>query len=109
LNQITSPETIHRLCECTKSVNSLLIPDTYSLSSTRAINTLKAKVDALIPVLGPSIIAEYVDKPLSLVLGQEPPLNFPEIRALGLKKCSIDIISANLNEEYSALLLATTE
>jgi hypothetical protein len=108
LNMIVPPEMIQRVCQCTKSDNAL-IPDTYSLSPARVIDILCKKVDALIPVLGPSVVAEYVDKPIALVLGQQPPSNFPEIHSLALKRCSMDIISANLDDEFASLLHATTE
>src|SRR5271169_6344952 len=92
LPKLTPPQLIHAICDCTESTNSL-IPDTYKLSMTRILNILSRKVDALIPVLGESILAEYVEKPLSLVIGQEPPENILQILELAKRKCAMEIIS----------------
>jgi hypothetical protein len=109
LQQCTSPALLQRLCTCTKSTNPSLIPDTYSLSPEHVINILARKVDSLIPVLGESLIAEYVDKPLALVIGQERPMGWEGIRELGLRRCAMNLLAQNLEDEFSKLLFATTE
>lgn len=60
-------------------------------------------------MLGESIIAEYVDKPLALVIGQERPMGWEGIRELGLRRCAMDLLAQNLDDEFSKLLFATTE
>jgi hypothetical protein len=108
LNSITTPTLIQAICERTESSNSL-IPDTYKLSPDRVLRILQRKVDALVPVLGDSIVAEFVEKPLSLVIGQEAPSNFLQIRELARRKCAMDIISADLDDEYTRQLHESTE
>jgi Ydr279p protein family (RNase H2 complex component) wHTH domain len=96
------------ICDCTPSSNSL-VPDTYKLSTFCVLQILIKKVDALIPVLGASIVAEFVDKPLALVIGQEEPENIAEIQSLARRKCAMDIISSNLDDELTQLLHGTTK
>lgn len=108
LSTLTPETLIHVICDCTKSSNSY-IPDTFKLSPSKVLRILNRKVDALIPVLGASMIAEYVDKPLSLVIGQEPPENIVEIRQLALRKCAMDVISSNLDDQFTQLLFNSTE
>ncbi len=104
-----TPETlIHEICDCTESSNSF-IPDTFKLSASKVLQILLRKVDALIPVLGESMIAEYVDKPLSLVIGQEPPENIVQIRQFALKKCAMEVISSNLDDQFTQLLFNSAE
>ena len=55
------------------------------------------------------MIAEYVDKPLSLVIGQDPPENILEIRQLALRKCAMEVISSNLDDQFTRLLFNSTE
>lgn len=86
-----------------------MIPETYKLSPERVLRILQRKIDALIPVLGDSIVSEFVEKPLSLVIGQEPPSNILQIRELARRKCAMDIISADLDEEFTQKLHGSTE
>ena|SRR5579862_9217399 len=109
LQQCTSPPLLQRLCTCTKSAHPTLIPDTFSLSHERVLDILLRKVDALIPVLGESLVAEYVDKPLAVVIGQERPSGWEGIRELGLRRCAMELVAQNLDEEFSLRLFATTE
>ena len=108
LSTITTPRLLAAICDCTESTNAY-VPDTYKLSPSRVLTILNRKVDALVPVLGESIITEYVEKTLSLVIGQDPPSNIDHIRSLARRKCAVEIISANLDEEYTQLLLTSTE
>jgi hypothetical protein len=108
LNSITTSTLIQAICDRTESSNSL-IPDTYKLSPDRVLRILQRKVDALVPVLGESIVAEFVEKPLSLVIGQEAPSNFLQIRELARRKCAMDIISADLDDEFTRQLHESTE
>lgn len=108
LPKLIPPQLLRAICDCTESTNSL-IPDTYKLSLAHVLNILSRKVDALIPVLGESILAEYVEKPLSLVIGQEPPENILQIRELAKRKCAIEIISSNLDDQFTQLLFESTE
>jgi hypothetical protein len=108
LNPITTSALIQAICNRTESSNSL-IPDTYKLSPDRVLRILQRKVDALVPVLGDSIVAEFVEKPLSLVIGQETPSNFLQIRELARRKCAMDIISADLDDEFTRQLHESTE
>lgn len=105
---ITPPKLIRAICDCTESSHAW-VPDTFKLSYTKVQRVLIGKVDALIPVLGPSILAEYVDKPLSLVIGQDPPENIQQIRQLAQRKCAMEIISSNLDDEFTKLLFESTE
>ena len=70
---------------------------------------LIAKVDALVPVLGASIVAEFVEKPLHMVIGSEPPSNVVQIHALARRKCAMDILSSTLDDEYTSLLHSSTK
>lgn len=97
-----------KICDCTESTNEF-IPDTYKLSSIRVLQILNRKVDALIPVLGSSFQSEFVEKQLSLVIGQEPPSNFSQIQLLAKRKCAMELISSNLDEEYTQLFFQSTE
>jgi hypothetical protein len=108
LSTIATERLIKAICDCTVSNNSY-IPDTVKLSPSRVLTILTRKVDALIPVLGESIEAEYVERPLALVIGQDPPSNISRIRLLARRKCAMEIISANLDDEFSQLLFNTTE
>jgi hypothetical protein len=108
LSKHTPPTLIKAICDCTPSTNPL-VPDTYKLSTFRVLRILIEKVDALLPVLGPSIIAEFVDKPLALVLGQNPPSNIIEINILAKRKCAMDLISSNLDDEFTQLIHESTE
>lgn len=65
---------------------------------------LIAKIDALVPVLGASIVSEFVEKPLHMVIGSEPPSNIAQIHALARQKCAMDILSSTLDDEYTSLL-----
>lgn len=105
---LTSPSLIKAICSCTESSNPL-IPDTYKLSPSRVLQILIRKVDALVPVLGPSIVEEFVDKPLALVIGQEPPDNIVQIHDLARRKCAMDLISSNLDDQFTQLLHESTE
>jgi hypothetical protein len=108
LSTCTSPVLIQSICDCTPSSNAL-VPDTYKLSPSRVLQILIRKVDALIPVLGPSILAEFVEKPLALVIGQDPPESISQITSLARRRCAIDIISSNLDDEFAQLLQESTE
>lgn len=108
LSTLTPETLIHVICDCTESSNSY-VPDTFKLSTSKVLRILLRKVDALIPVLGASMIAEYVDKPLSLVIGQEPPGNILAIRQLALRKCAMEVISSNLDDQFTQLLFNSTE
>jgi hypothetical protein len=101
-------ELLKSICDCTPSSNSL-VPDTYKLSTFRVLQILIKKVDALIPVLGGSIVAEFVDKPLALVIGQEAPENIAEIQSLARRKCAMELISSNLDDQLTQLLHGTTK
>ena len=70
---------------------------------------LVRKTDALIPVLGESLVDEFVEKPLALVIGQDPPANIARIRELARRRCAMDLISASLDDHFSALLFQSTE
>ena len=109
LQQCTPSPLLQNLCTCTKSSHPTLIPDTFSLSHERVLDILLRKVDALIPVLGESLVAEYVDKPLAVVIGQERPDGWEGIRELGLRRCAMELLAQNLDEEFSMRLCATTE
>jgi hypothetical protein len=108
LSAITTPSLLEMICDRTESSNAL-IPETYKLSSESVLQILQRKVDALVPVLGTSILAEFVEKPLSLVIGQEPPSNILEIRQLAQRRCAMDIISSNLDDEFTQKLHDTAE
>ena len=108
LSTLTPETLIHAICDCTESSNSF-IPDTFKLSPSKVLQILRRKVDALIPVLGESMIAEYVDKPLSLVIGQEPPENILEIRQLALRNCAMEVLSSNLDYQFTQLLFNSIE
>jgi hypothetical protein len=108
LSKHTPATLIKAICDCTPSTNTL-VPDTYKLSTFRVLQILIKKVDALLPVLGPSILAEFVDKPLALVIGQDPPSNIVEINILAKRKCAMDLISSNLDDEFTQLVLGSTE
>ena len=103
LSTISSPALIKTICDCTKSSNSL-IPDTYKLSSSRIVQILTRKVDALMLVLGESIVNEIVEKPITPLFGQPRPDNMSEIRDLARRKCAMDIISSNLDGQFTQLL-----
>jgi hypothetical protein len=105
---VTHPSLIQAISDCTPSSNSF-IPDTFKLSSTRVLLILIRKVDALVPALPPSITSEFVDKQISLLLGQQVPENMTQIRELAKRKCAMDIISSNLDDEFTELLYRSTE
>jgi Ydr279p protein family (RNase H2 complex component) wHTH domain len=108
LSLVSQETLIKAVCDCIPSSDSFT-PDTYKLSSSRVLQILTRKVDALIPVLGPSIVAEFVDKRTTMLIGQEPPENITEIRDLAKRKCAMDIISSNLDDEFTELLYTSTE
>ena len=108
LPSCTPPYLITAICNCTPSSN-VIIPDTYKLSPSRLLRILVRKVDALVSVLGTSLVAEFVHKPLALVIGQEPPSNIAQITDLARRKCAMDIISADLLDQFSNLLYESTE
>jgi len=108
LSSCTPPHLITAICNCTPSSNAI-IPDTYKLSPSRVLRILVRKVDALISVLGASLVAEFVQKPLALVIGQEPPSNINQITNLARRKCAMDVISADLTDQFSRLLHESTE
>jgi hypothetical protein len=108
LSILTTPNLIQAICDYTESSNPL-IPDTYKLSSSRVLEILIRKADALIPVLGPSVVEEFVNKPLALVIGQEPPDNINQIRDLARRKCAMDLISSNLDDQFTELLHESVE
>jgi Ydr279p protein family (RNase H2 complex component) wHTH domain len=108
LCSLACPNLIQAICNCTESSNPL-IPDTYKLSPSRVLRILIQKVDALIPVLAPSVIEGFVDKPLALVIGQEPPDNIAQIRDLARRKCAMDLISSNLDDQFTQLVHESTE
>ena len=97
------------MCDCTESTDSSFIPDTFRLSALRVLPILIAKVDALVPVLGASIVSEFVEKPLHMVIGSEPPSNIAQIHALAMRKCAMDILSSTLDDEYTSLLHSSTK
>ena len=70
---------------------------------------LIAKVDALVPRLGQSLVAEFVEKPLHMVIGAEVPSNMAEIQSLARRKCAMEVLASNLDDEYTCLLHASTE
>ena len=106
--QIVSSSVIQLICECTASNNSF-VPDTYKFSASRTLHVLRKKVEALVPVLGSSIQAEFVEKKISTVLGHSIPTNMDQIRLLAQTKCAVEIVSENLDEHCATLLLQSYE
>jgi Ydr279p protein family (RNase H2 complex component) wHTH domain len=109
LQKCTPQNLIETLCQCTKSTTPEFVPDTYKLCPEKVLRILVRKVDALVPVLGASLVDEFVEKPLALVIGQDPPSNISVIRDLARRRCAIDFISANLSDHFSSLLSQSTE
>lgn len=108
LSAITQAPLIESICDRTESSNSL-IPHTYKLSMPRVLQILLRKVDALAPVLGESIVNEFVEKPLTPILGQPMPGDIAEIRNLARRKCAFDLIASNIDNQFTQLLQESTE
>jgi hypothetical protein len=80
------------------------LPNTYKLCREKVLRILVHKVNALVPVFESSLVDEFVEKPLSLVIGQDPPLNISVIRDLTRWRCAINFTSVNLSDQFSSLL-----
>lgn len=105
LSTLTPVKLLTTICDCTPSSNSF-VPDTFRLSPTRVLNILVRKVDALIPVLGGSIVTEFVEKAICGRIDQQIP---KEVEELAKRKCAMEIISADLDEDFTKLLFESTE
>jgi hypothetical protein len=106
--QFVEPELLMLVCECTPSTHPL-VPDTYKLSPLRVLAILRKKVDALIPVLGSSLQAEFIDKKIAVPLGHPCPTDMDHIRSLARTKCAVDVISGNLDAEITLQLTQSYE
>jgi len=109
LQKCTSERLIEAICLRTKSTTPEFVPDTYKLCPERVVRILVRKTDALVPVLGESLVDEFVEKPLALVIGQDPPANIARIQELARRRCAMDLISATLDDHFSSLLCQSTE